>query len=46
MRTAVEMFSFDPNPTRAKKMPGPLLLVYFMTTTLCQSQLYPPSHGL
>ncbi len=26
---SAEMFSFGPNPTRAKK-PGPLLLVYFM----------------
>ncbi len=29
MHSAAEMFSFDPNPTTAKK-PGPLLLVYFM----------------
>ncbi len=29
MRNAAVMFSFDPNPTRTK-MPGPLLLVYFM----------------
>ncbi len=28
-----EMFSFGPNPTRAKK-PSPLLLVYFMTTSV------------
>ncbi len=33
MGDAAEMFSFDPNPTRAKK-PGPFLLVYFMIKTL------------
>ena len=30
MRTAVEMFSFDPNPTKAKKC-----LVLFYLFTLC-----------
>jgi hypothetical protein len=29
MHNAAEMFSFDPNPTE-KKIPGPLLLIYFM----------------
>jgi hypothetical protein len=33
MHSAAEMFFFDPNPTTAK-MPGPLLLVYFMGPSL------------
>jgi hypothetical protein len=43
LRNAAEMFSFDPN-RRVQKMPGPLLLVYFMPVTQDDYELKKANH--